>query len=204
MGEQHIHVVPGENLVVILTAGESEFGDASPVYRLLLDHILPAIRADKPIAENPAAAGRLSTLIAAAAHPVQPVPPLPDLAEQISGRQYALEANPMGWTQLGLRFEPGAPTAQLDFAGLPTLNIGLDNVYRSTEAQPGTDLLLRGRWEDARTFVVDYPYPLNGATVLGELGEYEICLAFNGDAVDIAIRDVIFDSPPIEVHGSAL
>lgn len=204
MGEQHIHVVPGENLVVIFTAGESEFGDASPVYRLLLDHILPAIRSDKPITENASAAGYLSDLIAEATRPVRPVPPLPELAGQITGRQYALDENPMGWTQLGLRFEPGAPTAQLDFAGLPTLSIGLDNVYRSTEVQPGVSLLLRGRWEGASTFVIDYPYPVAGAAVLGELGEHEIWLAFTGDAVDIAIRDVIFDSAPLEVHGSAI
>jgi hypothetical protein len=77
-------------------------------------------------------------------------------------------------------------------------------VFRATEVQPGMSLLLRGRWDGASTFVIDYPYPIAGASVLGEFGEHEICLAFTGDQIDVAIRDTIFDSPPIEVHGAAL
>jgi hypothetical protein len=202
LGEQQIHVVPEQNLVVVMTAAVKEFGETSPVYRLVPDYILPAVRGDKPLAENPAAQAALAEHVAQALQPRQPVPALPAAAAAVSGQTFALAENPFGWTDMTFRFEPGASTALLEMTGQPALSVGLDNLFRATEVGPGLSMQLRGAWTSADTFAVEYPYPLNSAPVLGELGENVIAVTFQGGTLAITVQETVFGGPPVKLHGA--
>jgi hypothetical protein len=98
----------------------------------------------------------------------------------------------MGWINVKLVFEEGAETARLYLQGFPTLEIGLDNIYRLSSGDSIGELLLRGRWLDEQTFVVDYPYPAAGAPTLGELGETEFQFKFMGDQLEVTMQQLVF------------
>ena len=94
---------------------------------------------------------------------------MPATAFDVSGRTYTFGKNLLGWENLEFFFEDGTKTARLYLNNYPVLEIGLDNVYRLTNGGAIGELLLRGQWADEQTFIVDYPYPAAGATVLGDL-----------------------------------
>lgn len=202
LGGQQVHVYPTRNLIVIVTAALESFAEAPEIETMLNDHILPAIQSDEPLAENPDGFARLQTMIETAANPVQPVPPLPATALDISGSLFTFEENPLGWGTLEFRFDEGSKTAQLQLQDLPLLEIGLDNIYRLSKGEALGELLLRGRWTDEQTFVVDYPYPAAGATVLGELGETEFLFKFRGDTLEISVDQLVFGGEPLIVKGA--
>jgi hypothetical protein len=62
--------------------------------------------------------------------------------------------------------------------------------------------LLRGRWADEQTFVVDYPYPAAGTPVLGELGETEFRFKFTGDNVEVTVQQLVFGGEAVVLEGS--
>jgi CubicO group peptidase (beta-lactamase class C family) len=155
LGGQQIHIYPSRNLLVVVTAALESFAGTPDIDALLNDYILPSIQSDDPLAEDPAALSRLQENLARAAHPVQPVLPLPATALDISDNIYTFETNPMGWTNIQFFFEEGAPTAQLSLQDWPMLEVGLDNLYRHSTGEEGEDLLLRGRWVDEQTFIVE-------------------------------------------------
>jgi hypothetical protein len=120
----------------------------------------------------------------------------------ISESVYRFDENPMGREKLEFVFEPGAKTAQLLVNDEPSLEIGLDNIFRLSSGEALGELLLRGRWVDEQTFVVDYPYPLAGIPVLGELGETEIRFKFTGDDLEMTAEQSVFGGEPLVVKGS--
>ena len=187
---------------MVVTAALESFAEAPEIESMLSEHILHAIESDEPLAENPDGLARLQTAIEASANPVQSVPPLPAIALDISGSTYRLEENPLGWQELSFRFDENAATARLDMTGFPPLEIGLDNIYRLNTGEATGSMLLRGRWVDEQTFVVDYPYPIQGAPILGELGETELYFAIQRDALEIAVNELIFGGEPLIVRGS--
>jgi hypothetical protein len=84
----------------------------------------------------------------------------------------------------------------------PLLEIGLDNLYRLSAGEAIGELLLRGRWIDEQTFVIDYPYPAVGGPTLGELGETEFRFQFLGDELEVTVEQMIFADEPIVLKGS--
>ena len=84
----------------------------------------------------------------------------------------------------------------------PVLDVGLDNIYRLSTGDPFGQVLLRGRWADDQTFIIDYPYPAAGGTVLGELGETEFRFAFEGDELEITVQQLVFGGEPLIIKGS--
>jgi CubicO group peptidase (beta-lactamase class C family) len=202
LGGQQIHVYPSENLIVIVTASLESFAEAPEIEKILREYILPALQAGDPPGEHPEIYSRLQTAIETAANPIQSVPPLPATALDISGSMYAFKENPMGWSTLKFVFQEGAQTSQLYLQDFPVLEIGLDNIYRKSSGEAIGELLLRGRWVDAETFVVDYPYPAAGAPVLGELGETEFRFKFTGDNVEVTVQQLVFGGEAIVLQGS--
>jgi hypothetical protein len=201
MGGQQIHVYPSENLIVIVTASLESFAEAPEIEKMLNEYILPAVQADEALAENSSGNSKLQAAADVAANPIQPVPPLPAVVEDISGSTYAFEENPMGWETLELLFEPGAASSQVLLNGVP-IEVGLDNIYRASELVPGQELLLRGRWGAQNVFLLDYPYPLTGGTTLGELGESQFQFRFSGDILQVLVKQLIFGGEPIILTGS--
>ena len=202
LGGQQIHVYPSENLIVIVTASLESFAEAPEIEKMLREYILPAIQAGDPPGEHPEIYSRLQAAIETAANPIRPVPLLPATALDISGSTYAFKENLMGWNSLQFVFEDEAQTAQLYLQDFPVLEIGLDNIYRLSSGADVGDLLLRGRWADEQTFVVDYPYPAAGAPVLGELGETEFRFKFAGDNVEVTVQQLVFSGEAVMIEGS--
>jgi CubicO group peptidase (beta-lactamase class C family) len=202
LGGQQIHVYPSMNLILVVTASLESFAEAPEIEEMLDDYILPAVQAESPLAENSGGNLRLLAAVEAAANPARPVPPLPQVAKDISERVYTFSEDPMGWGSLEFIFEEGANSAQLQLSNLPTLEIGMDNIYRLSTSETIGELLLRGHWADEQTFVVDYPYPANGAPVLGELGETEFRFKFTGDQLEITVQQLSFGGEALVFEGS--
>jgi CubicO group peptidase (beta-lactamase class C family) len=202
LGGQQIHVYPADDLIVVVTAGLESYAEAPEIERLLADYILPAVQSDGALADNPDGAERLRQAVAAAAHPIQPVPPLPVAALELSGHPFTFGGNPLGWQILTLEFTPGADTAKLTLNATRVVHMGMDNLYRLTEDERFGDMLLRARWTDDQTLVIDYPYPMTTPARLGELGASQFQLKFQGEQVEVTFRQLVFGGEPVVFSGS--
>jgi CubicO group peptidase (beta-lactamase class C family) len=200
LGGQQIHIYPARNLAVIVTAGLPAYTEAPEIEKMLNKNILPAVKSDQALPDNPPGLARLRQALETAAQPSQPAPELPAAALEASGKDYLMVENPLGWQKLRFTFTPGAEAAQLSYNDI-VLEIGLDNLYRQTDTQLLGSLLLRGRWEDGRTFVVDYPYSMAGPTRLGELGETQMRFRFESDNLEVTCAPLIFGGDPISLTG---
>jgi CubicO group peptidase (beta-lactamase class C family) len=180
-GGQRISVVPGTDLVVVLTGGTFEPGDVGAF-------IGRAIRSDGPLPADSAGEARLAAAVAAAARPPapQPVPPLPARAAAVSGRRYALEDNPAGIRALTLWFPGGAEARlRIDAAGgRDSLRpVGLDGVpRRSAGGRFDLPVAVSGAWENDSTFVLDYDE-------VGNINDLRLRLVFSGRAVGVALSE---------------
>ena len=200
LGGQQIHVYPSQNLIVVTTASLEAYAEAPEIENMLNEYILPAIKSTHPLTENPEAYSRLRTEIETAANPVQSAISLPETALEISGSTYTFEENLYGWETLEFTFDPESPTAQIVFNGIP-LQVGMDNIYRLSDNWPGGEILLRGRWLDENIFCLDYPYPMDSLTVLGELGETEFQLKFDGNQIEVTEKQLVFGGEPVIFKG---
>ena len=188
-GGQQISVIPSKQAVVVLNGGgfnTSEF----------MKLVLPAFVSDQPLPANPNAEARLKDAIAEAAKAPAPatIPPLPAMAKTISGKTFALAPNWIGLQSLTLNFPAaGDPTVRLAFAESGNMNrteklrevrpIGLDGVLRlSPNGRYGLSVGLRGRWEDERTFVLEYDEVAN-------LNSYQLRMSFTDTAVSVQAKE---------------
>jgi hypothetical protein len=201
LGGQQIHVYPSKDLIVIATASLEAYAEAPEIEQMLNEYILPAIKSDTALAENPDGLSQLTSATETAANPVRPVLPLPATAYDISGSPYTFGENPFGWKTLKFVFEPDEEIAQLILDEVP-LQIGLDNLYRSSETAQGYEMLSRGRWVDEATFVIDYPYPLSGMMVLGDLGKSEFQFRFTAKKLEVTVQQLVFGGEPIVLEGT--
>jgi CubicO group peptidase (beta-lactamase class C family) len=170
---QCIFVIPGQDMLVVSTGGLN--GMCQQTDSLIKSYIIPAITSPEPLPENPQAAARLkSTSEQLGLPPVpQPIPPLPATASDLSGKTFLLEKNKLGWETLALEFQKSEAQLTLSIKGQPQkLAIGLDDVYRITDADLGTTALyagktgrgpiaLKGVWRDETHFFATMQF-LNG------------------------------------------
>jgi CubicO group peptidase (beta-lactamase class C family) len=190
---QQVHVYPSHNLIVVTTAELESYAEAPEIERMLTDYILPAVKSDAPLPENPDALARLQAAVETAANPAQPVPVLPALARRISGETYILSENPYGWGSVTLEFGEGSSVARVSTdAGATSDEIGLDNLFRAGKSQPAQ--FMRGRWIDGNTYSIDW-------TSLGSIGSLAIDLRFSASNVEVTVRPVVFGGAPTVIHG---
>ena len=201
LGGQQIHVYPSKKLIVVVTASLESFAEAPEIEEMLNDYILPAVQTESPLSENPKGNSRVQAAIEAAANPARPVAPLPEIAKDISESVYTFTEDPMGWGSLKFIFEEGADTAQLQLSDLPTLEIGMDNLYRLSPGAASGELLLRGHWADEQTFVIEYPYPASGPPMLGELGMTEFQFNFAGNQLEVTVKQLVFGGEDLAFQG---
>jgi hypothetical protein len=201
LGGQQIHIYPPQNLIVVTTASLDSYAGTPEIDDLLKEYILPSIKADAAIVENPDGNARLNSLLETATYPVQPIPMLPGAALENSNHPYSFEDNPFGWETLEFVFTPETSTALVIMNKVP-LTVGLDNIFRLSKSPEGYDMLLRGRWTDDQTFIVDYPYPMAGIMVLGETAESEVRFKFIGNQVEVTAEQLTFEMDSIHVTGT--
>jgi hypothetical protein len=193
MAGQELFILPEQDMVVAFTSS-LEVGKEGRLLSLVNDYILPAVRSEKAIPENPQAAAKLEAAIQAAAGSAQPVPALPQTALDISGKTYVLEENPFAWTDMTFIFQPGAAEATLKMSGSPDFSIGLDNRYRLTTVPLGRPVGLRGHWETPDELYVDF-------VTVGELMERLVRFKFAGDQVTVTVKELNFGNPAVVVQG---
>jgi hypothetical protein len=114
-----------------------------------------------------------------------PVPPLPDVARQVSSKTYMLEPNVIGLDSIACTFNASAEaTCAVGVGGDPPLMwaVGLDGVYRFSSGLDGRPLGARGRWTDPRTFTLES----NGITTNDQFG---LSLRFDGDRIEVQFQE---------------
>ena len=178
-GGQRISVVPGADLVVVMTGGTFEPGDIGAYIGRALH--------PSPLRADPAGEARLSAAVAAASRPpaAGEVPRLPPLARVVSGGRYAFEDNPGNIRALTLWF-PGGAEARLQLevpGGRDSVRaVGLDGVPRLTTGRFGLPAALSGEWENDSTFVLDFDE-------VGNINDMRLRLTFSGRTVDVELTE---------------
>jgi len=184
-GGQRIFVWPALDLVVVTTGAGFE-------PRALVPFLQRAIRGQRALPESEVSSRRLAAAMAAARVGPEAVPtPLPTLASRISGRNYEMQANPLGIERLGFDFQSARTTLFLELssamaaraAGRFTFGLGLDGRYRITPAGPrGYAIGLRGAWRTPNALDLDYVEPAgqNAFTMRAE---------FEANQLRLSIRD---------------
>ncbi|HDS1578516.1 TPA: serine hydrolase [Stenotrophomonas maltophilia] len=192
-GGQRISVTAEKNVVVVFTGGTFEPGDIGTF-------ILRAIKSDQPLPENLAAQARLAAAMKDAATPPHPVSFLPPLAKSISGKRYTVAENPLGLKSFVLAFpEAGGAQLQLELGNRsdPPRPIGLEGIPRvSAGGNFGLPVAISGRWENDRTFVVEY-------NEVGNINRFRFQMIFSGDAVDVALSERSGVIPGSRFHGTS-
>ncbi len=181
-GGQFIFVVPDLDLVTVFTGGLADGDIPIPLFE---NYVVRAVASDEALPENPDAVAQLQTTVDRLIHPIpEPVPPLPDVAAEVSSHKYTFtDSVGLDFEALMLTFEDGADQAILTyyFGGFPVdLNVGLDGVFRAS--QPGIGL--RGHWEGEQ-FVIQMRN-------LGEPLNMIMRLSFAGDTLIMDLNDRIF------------
>ena len=78
----------------------------------------------------------------------------------------------------------------------------MDNLYRLSAGEAIGEVLLRGRWTDGQTFIINYPYPAVGSPRLGELGETEFQFQFTGNKLEVTVQQLVFSGEPVVFEGA--
>lgn len=198
-GGQQLSILPSKNTVIVFNGGGFSTAEA-------LKLLLPALQSEQPLPENPAAVAKLKAAIAAAAkapEAIEPAP-LPALAQTISGQRYELADNWLGLRALTLTFRKtaGPALAKLEFVpALKQYQFGLSAKVRGlgvlTETRPvglygvplitndgimGSAVGLKGSWEDAQTFVLEYDE-------IGSTNGYRLRLSFTETGVQVQAKE---------------
>jgi CubicO group peptidase (beta-lactamase class C family) len=189
-GGQRIVVNPGYDSIVVTTGEGLNYDDINP-------YILAAFLDPKqPLPANPTGVAELQRVLATLSLPPdpQPVPALLDTAIAISGKTFRMDPNPFGIESVRLVFDASPQASfQITFADgtpSPLAAVGLDGIYRLTPGMnldraghPFVDFQdlsvgLRGRWTDARTFVLEYDTIIN-------YYYYKLQMDFDGDRLSL-------------------
>ncbi|MCL4418213.1 MAG: beta-lactamase family protein [Actinobacteria bacterium] len=151
-GGQRIIVIPSMNLLLVTTGGGFSFDEIDPYIIAIIADL------ENPKDPNPSGIEKLNAIVAELKQPPepQPVSPLPEIAGIISGKTFVFEENKLNIKSFNIDFDNKKEAMlQLDGEeGQITAVIGLDGLWRSSIS--GYPVLMRGSWEDANTFIIEY------------------------------------------------
>lgn len=206
-GGQRIFMVPVLDLLVVTTAGNS--AAESDLYEPMLGQvILPAVKkmGQGSLPPNPDAFARLEARIKDVARPPspQPVPELPEIAFDVSGKTWLLDTNLVGWQAVKLEFENGSNEAFFTLtvnARENRLPVGLDGVPRIATGESfaadsryaGQDVALKGFWS-SDTFAIDF-------NTIGVIERGTIAFHFTADTVGIELFEKTLIGAPVNFSG---
>jgi CubicO group peptidase (beta-lactamase class C family) len=196
---QTVHVIPEKDMVVVHTGGggtRMNMGDPTLegpmiVKELLIPYIIQAAESETPLPANPDGAALLESKIrqAAAQPEAKPVPPLPDTAQTISGKTYAMDANPLGISAVSLMSQDEQEALLLiTFGGMLQLEVlvGLDDVFRLSSGyvrNPDILAAAKGTWESDIAFVAEYD-------TIGNIDRWQMKLTFEGEEVTLQMESI--------------
>jgi CubicO group peptidase (beta-lactamase class C family) len=188
---QEIFLLPDQQMVVVMTGASGDGPPDAWGEQLLKSHIISLAESASPLPPNPDGVAALESRIQAAAMPAhvqpEPVPPMPQIAQQVDGLSYLFDENPFGLLSLALSFPTNdealirvTTTGEYEDPQFEWL-VGLDNVERIA---PGRfDLLTsaKGAWESDNLFVAH----IHEIAYLGS--KVQANLAFEGDQMSIEV-----------------
>jgi hypothetical protein len=185
-------------MVVVLTGGlNAEEGLKRD--EMLTSFLIPAVQSTMPLPSNPDGVALLESKTHQATllqDKPEPVPPLPPMAQRISGLTYELDADPRGLSSFFLTFSQ-PEEALLSLSGRDSsleLAIGLDNVFRIT---PGgrfnLSTALRGSWKADDIFAFNWDEIAN-------INNWQINMTFKNDKVTMQMEEATWHSP-ITING---
>lgn len=154
-GGQSMIVWPDKKVVAVFTGrGVDATGEVALA-------LAAALKGDEPLPPNREGNARLNTAIQEASEPppVQPVAPLPPMAEEVSGKVYRLEPNQFDVKCIALRFDsPSEVWFDLSLgSGEFELPVGMDGVPRFSDTGPtGIPVGVLGEWSEPSVFAMQY------------------------------------------------
>lgn len=196
---QLILVLPKLDIVAVMTGvlRDDEFYSVSG----LIDDITKTVESDQPLPPDPIAKALLDAAVRKAAtdKPIA-IANTPELASEISGKTFELEANALHIKTFSLNFydtdsswvlttsteRPDRPTER--FAGL----MGLDGTFRKSPPALYGINACRGRWLNRHTFSLE-------RRILGHSEIQTWTLTFDGRKVIVAFENT--DGAKAELHG---
>ena len=160
-GGQRIFVLPRWNMVVVTTSAGTDG------LNKLFDAFDTSSIRDNPLPPNPEALQALEALVRDLEYPTpDPVPELPPLAKEISGRTYLLEGVDLASPFKDIAFDftrPDRSTMTIGTKkGTYRLAVGLDGLYRMTPTDRfgrmprDNRIAVRARWTGDQSFAMDY------------------------------------------------
>lgn len=198
-GGQYIFVIPGTDVVLIATGSATEATRTMHQLGAILGGLMSMPYSDEPLPENPEGTARLAATIEALANPAPTaVPPLPDMAGQISGKVYGLfspdlfaldpvietvipgmDVSMRGVQAISLTFSGEEAALALVFTDgqREELPVGLDGIYRVSESRLGT-IGAKGEWLTDHMFRVYVKH-------IGASQDFRLDLTFNGTILEI-------------------
>ncbi len=197
---QAIIVWPQNDVVAVFT------GRGLDVREEVAPLLVEALKSDSPLDPNPVAYARLSRAIQDATKPpsAQPVPGLPPLAVEVSGKVYQLAENELSVRCISLRFpSPFDPPYEVWFDlthenGTFELPVGMDGVPRFSETGPrGIAIGALGEWNEDSVFSMQYD-EVAGPTHLRIRGDF----GASAESVELEFTDASGYFPPQTVQGS--
>lgn len=188
---QWLIVIPEQKVVAVLSGSIPE-SESWNIRILLQSLVFPAIQSDTTLPANPEGAALLDEKVAELGQgpEPQPVPPLPETAGRISGRDIVLDENDIGWKTALLEF-PAGDEARFtidDGSQKISVPVGMDNLPRVTtfenpELGAGIILSSWGSWVEPDVFSLtldeENPYFHQRVT---------ITFTFSEDAVTVSLE----------------
>ena len=186
VGGQYIMVFPKERLIVVATSklkGKDSFLPAT----LLKKFIIPAIKSKTPLPANESVYKQLSAYFTPPSlqEEMQPKLSIPPIAQEISGKTYALETsidlNPWQYDNMTLQFELDADHAIFSYTQqkgeMIKFEVGLDNQYRITDGNDRAYAAI-GAWTAPNTFTISYE-------MIGYSSKGKWILTFENDEIEV-------------------
>ena len=188
VGGQEIWVLPEQEMVVVMTGSSGGGGTGAWGDLLMKSRILPLAESSESLAPNPDGVALLASKVqdAVASPQPEPVPPLPEIAQQVAGKTIVLESNPVGLQTVSLDFpEQAEAVISLSFSDGSQVEwpVGLDNTYRFTPFEYGLTMGLKGWWESDNVFVVQ-------RDVIGGYERERLTTTFEEDQITVEIQNL--------------
>ncbi len=179
-------------------------GSDPPTHGLVPNYILPAIESAESLPENPEGVARMQSLIQQVAQsPMeypQPVPELPAIAEQVSGKIFVLEDNQLGLRSISLvrKEEDEAAlrvTADWTTAGDSEVEwlIGLDGIQRIGPGRYGMPAAGKGGWNADNSFTAEIDE-------IGNILVWQATLPFQNNRVTVTLVESSGHYPEIIIQ----
>lgn len=184
-GGQCVYVLPEKNLIIVMTGG----GLPMSTIQFPDNYILPAVHNKQSLPPDQEGVSQLKDASRRAAQrkkmKPEDVPPIPEIAQKISGKKFTVESNPLGVLDFRLTFiDEREAKIQLDLAldsdRAPEYLLGLDGVSRISQGRFGIPASGTAAWESYDTFKIHI-------NEIGNINRFDIVIVFDEKTAELSL-----------------